>query len=398
MSQYKYKAIDSNGEVETGIVEAASSQEAVRLLLGKKITVIDIGLDERVQGRGVHRKLSSQVLIMAMHELVTLLESGVPLAVAVDAEAKGSHHPVLANAFSIMSQKLKQGESLLEAFKSAELDLPDYFFQLIQAGELTGQLSSSMRRGVEQMEYDLKVASELRNALIYPSILIFSGIAAVLLIFIFVVPKFSNLLDKSRDLPWLANMVLSTGVWFNDNFLIFSIVLACVIFIVLTLFQRKSFRQKIFDILAEAPVIGGWIVESDTAKWASLMGTMLQSRVELVVALSMACEGVRVTRRRGRLEKTIMEVKSGGSLAEALENNSALTPTGYNLVRVGEASGQLAKMLSSLGKLYDESSRARMKQVLILIEPLAILVIGSVIGVLVLGVILAITSVNDVGL
>ncbi len=397
MQQFAYKAIDSNGETLSGLIDAESKAGALRLLFEKKVTVLEIKpqVNKAIATSG---KLKTQDLIMAMHELVTLIESGVSLAVAVDAEAQGSHHPVLAAAFHTMSDKLRQGESLLVALKSSKLNLPDYFYHLIQAGELTGQLPASMRRGVDQMEYDLKVAAELRNALIYPSILVFSGVAAVLLIFIFVVPKFSNLLDENRDLPWLANMVLSTGVWFNDNFLIFGIVVSVLFALVLPVIKSKSFRQKVFDVMADLPVLSEWIRESDTAKWASMMATMLHSRVELVLALSMASDGVKGSKRKVRLEKVVADVKSGMSLAQTLENNAALTPTGYNLIRVGETSGQLAKMLRSLAKLYDESSRARMKQVLILIEPLAILVIGSVIGVLVLGIILAITSVNDVGL
>jgi general secretion pathway protein F len=129
-----------------------------------------------------------------------------------------------------------------------------------------------------------------------------------------------------------------------------------------------------------------------------MMSAMLTSRVELMQALELAQKSVKISRRRSKLETVNQDVRGGISLAEALEKQAALTPTGYNLIRVGEQTGELAPVLRSLSKLYDESSRTRMKQVLTLIEPLAILLIGAVIGVIILGIILAITSVNDVGL
>jgi general secretion pathway protein F len=118
----------------------------------------------------------------------------------------------------------------------------------------------------------------------------------------------------------------------------------------------------------------------------------------LMTALDLAQRGVRISRRRKKLEQVSKDVKSGISLAEALEKQDALTPTGYNLIKVGEKSGQLDSMLRSLAKLYSDNSSRRIKQVLTLIEPLAILVLGAVIGTIMVGVILAITSVNDVGL
>ena len=105
--------------------------------------------------------------------------------------------------------------------------------------------------------------------------------------------------------------------------------------------------------------------------------------------------GRRPGSRRARMGEVTRAVRGGSSLADALEDHDALTATGYNLVRVGERSGKLASMLDSLARLYEEAGRNRMKRVLILLEPIAILVIGSMIGTIILGVILAITSAND---
>ena len=162
--------------------------------------------------------------------------------------------------------------------------------------------------------------------------------------------------------------------------------------------RRPAARQRVVDVLASAPVLGQWYTELDTAKWAAVMGAMLGSRVELMDALDLAGRGVRISRRRAMLTQVAGDVRGGVALSEALETRAALTPTGYNLLRVGEQSGQLAEMARALARLYEENSARRMKRVLALIEPLAIITIGGFLGLVMIGIMLAITSVNEVAL
>ena len=143
-------------------------------------------------------------------------------------------------------------------------------------------------------------------------------------------------------------------------------------------------------------MVRGWFSEVDTAKWASVMGAMLESRVELMDALRLASRGIRISRRKTMLDRAADDVRSGVALSAALERQDALTPTGYNLIRVGEQSGRLAEMMRALANVYEENSARRMRRVLTLIEPVAILLIGGFLGTIMIGIILAITSVNEI--
>jgi len=127
-----------------------------------------------------------------------------------------------------------------------------------------------------------------------------------------------------------------------------------------------------------------------------MLGTLLENRVSLLRALELASQGIKLPNLNARLNQVNKAVKAGTSLSQALQDNDALTPTGHNLIRAGERAGQLPRMLRSLAKLLEQSGRVRMKRFLLLIEPMAILVIGGVIGVIITGVILAITSVNQI--
>ena len=398
MQEYEYEVADRNGQLLKGRLQADSSRDVVRQLSADGQTVIAVTEHRVSSASGFRRRLKAQDLMMGFHELTILLESGVALGDAVLAQSHGSYHPRLNQAFGSISKDLMRGESLLVALQASGLALPEYVYHLVEAGEISGRLPTSLRQAVDQMEYDERTANDFRNALIYPSILVVSGVAAVLLVFVFVVPQFANLLDEGNDLPWLAEMVLRAGVWFNANgWLLLGIVIGTV-FVFAAALRRNSVRQRLVDGLALLPVIKSWFMEADTAKWSSIMSAMLTSRVELMDALDLALRGMRITRRKAKLQAVVRDVRGGVSLSEAVEKQSALTPTGYNLIRVGEQSGQLAKTLRSLATLCEENSTRRMKQFLTLVEPVAILLIGGILGTIMVGIILAITSVNEIAL
>jgi general secretion pathway protein F len=273
--------------------------------------------------------------------------------------------------------------------------MPEYVGQLARAGELTGELGRALADAAAQMDYELKLRNEMRNAMVYPAVLVGAGTLAVGIMFVFVVPKFASLLKRADDLPFLAWAVLASGTWLRENFLMAVAGLAAVSMAVTYFARKPEVRARALDWAARLPVVGPWLVESDTARWAKVLAALLGNRVPLLRGLELAQSGLMIPSRRARLGEVARAVRGGSALADALEDHEALTATGYNLVRVGERSGRLPGMLDSLARLYEESGRNRMKRVLILMEPAAILVIGSVIGTIILGVILAITSAND---
>ena len=396
MPEYDYEIVDSNGQASKGRVEAASRADVVRQLSRDGQTVVAVNEHRAPALGGLRRGLRAQDVTIAFNELATLLESGVALGDAVTAQGRGTHHPRLAAAFDGMSRDLMRGQSYLEVLRASDLPLADYVYQLVEAGERSGRLAEALRGAVEQMEYDLRVASDIRGALAYPAILIVAGIAAVLVVFTFVVPQFSNLLESAEELPLLASAVLNTGAWFNANGWLLALSVAAVAAVGAVLMRREGFRRGLTDTVATLPLVRGWFSEVDTAKWASVMGAMLASRVELMDALGLASRGVRISRRKELLDRASDDVRSGVALSAALEKQDALTPTGYNLIRVGEQSGRLAEMMRALAKLYEENSARRMRRVLTFIEPAAVLLIGGFLGTIMIGMILAITSVNKI--
>ena len=391
---FHYRAVDPKGTEAFGEIEAISEAQAVRNLRVKNLTVIELNNTENDQIAKAPKKASLQELTTSFHELVTLLESDVSVSDTLDSQCLANYPQDLSKSYNKMAEVIRAGGSFSLAMEKSGLKLPPYFSQLSKAGELAGDLPRSLRNGLNQFEYEQRLGKDFKAALTYPLILVSSGVAAILLIFIVVVPKFLPMLEKSDDMPFLSEVIFGAGIFFNDNWLFVLICLLGLAIGIQRVLRNPDLKASAYDVALTLPLIGNWLLEIDVARWCSLFGTMLVSKVDLVEALALASEGVRSKKRRARFMRCIVHVKSGVSLADSLEKEAVLTPVGYNLMRSGERSGKLADMALSLGALYNDAGQNRMKRLLGLLEPLSILIVGVFIGLIVLGVMLAITSVN----
>ena len=399
MTQYRYKAFNAEGVALEGVVAARSEREAARQLERRGLSVVavqavDAGGLRKARGRT--SRLRQRDVVLAFHELSTLLGAGVGLAEAVAAQVRSARHPQLVAAFEGIATGLRQGQAFSVALEAAGLPLPRYVATVVRSGEKSGLLGRALHDVVEQMEYDQAVRGEIRQALTYPAVLVCAGLGAVVMMFTFVVPKFANLLKRADDLPWLASAVLNTGMFLRQWYMgVLLLLTAVVVWLVIRL-RNPDTRARWLEALERLPVLGAWRVESETATWARVLATLLSNRVPLMDGLGLAQASVIAPGRRARLEEVSRNVRSGVPLADALEEQQTLTATGYNLIRVGERSGELPAMLQSLARLCEDAGRTRMRQFLALLEPIAILLIGGAIGVIMIGIILAITSANDI--
>ena len=397
---FQYEAIDRSGAKVSGTLDAASDGDASRRLAVQGLTPYSLKPVRGGAWAGPRRRhASSRELQLVLHEFTTLLEAGVGLVTSLSSLAKSSHHPGLTSAFAEMERSVRRGESFSSALRDSKLVVPEYFHQLVHAGEATGRLAESIRGGVQQFEYDQRVQREMVGAIIYPTVLVGSGITAVGIIFMWVVPRFGGLLTQHGDsMPALSRWTITTGVWLSGHAWMVMLTLVLLALAARAVFRLPGFVDRLAEWAAGLPIIGEWLVEAEVGRWASTMSALLNGRVELIRALNLSAASVRLAFLRNRLSAVAKSVKGGVTVSAALREHRALNPTGYDLVAVGEASGELPKLLSALARLYETIAQDRMKRALQLIEPLAIIIIGIVVGTIMTAIILAITSVNDIPL
>lgn len=399
MARFRYRAFNAEGSSVEGALVADTEREAARALERRGLTVVAVEADLSDGGANKNRrvaKLRQRDLSLAFHELATLLVAGVGLAEAVSAQVRGARHPRLLAAFESVAIALRQGQAFSDALEASGLPLPRYAAVVVRSGEKSGLLGQALRDVVGQMEFDQAVSQEMRQALTYPAVLVFAGLGAVIMMFTFVVPKFASLLKHDANLPWLALAVLRTGMFLHEWYWLVALVMAALVLWVVRVLRIPAPRARLLEAMERLPVLGIWRVEAETAAWARVLGTLLANKVTLMEALALARSSVLAPGRQARLDEVSRQVRAGTTLADALEEQQTLSPTGYNLIRVGERSGELPAMLQTLAHLSETAGRARIKQFLALIEPAAILLIGGAVGLIMTGIILAITAANDV--
>ncbi len=396
MIEFRYSALNPQGQTLEGVIAARNESEAARLLRQKELS--PLSLDSKSTSRDAKsRQVQSgqEERLLLMRELATLLAAGVPLAEAVESISQSHGNTQAGAAFGVVHQRLRGGESFASALAAAKFGFPDYVGQLAAAGEMTGKLAQALESGATQMEYEDRVRQDMRNALIYPGVLVTSGIAAVLGIFVFVVPKFATMLKTSRaKIPEFSTWVLKTGMFVNENLLWIALLVLGLVAIAVTALRRREVRVRLYAAVSGLPMVGPWIVETEIGRWSAMLATLLENRVPIVKALELAQSGVGLGVVRDRLQLALKEIRAGHKLADALAANHTVSPIGINLVRVGERSGELPSMLRTLAKLYENAGRDRMKRLLALLEPAAILGIGLIIGFIMIAIIMAITSIN----
>ena len=400
--EFSYEAVNRDGQVMKGQIHAGSQADALRILRDQDLTpvmVAEINARSKVSARRAAKTASIEDKAIVFRELATLLAAGVPLAEAVDSTSQAHSETQIGASFSLVYAQLRGGAQLSLALQAAELELPEYVFQLVGAGELTGKLAQALHSATDQMEYEQKIRQEMRNALIYPSILVFAGIAATLLIFVVVVPKFTNMLKNTHaQIPAISVWVLKTGLFVKQNLLWFGLGSGGAIFGIALLLSNPKARKQLMEAISHLPLIGAWLVDTEIGRWAAMLGTLLDNRVPIVRAMELAESGVQLKAVSHKLQLAVRDLRAGKKLADALTLHQTVNPMGINLVRVGERTGELPGMLKTLGKMYENASRERMKRFLILLEPATILIVGCVIGFIMVAIMLAITSLSTMTL
>jgi general secretion pathway protein F len=414
MPQFRFEAINAQGTVVEGAMEAASEQDALQKLAAQMLTPTKLQSESGVSaenasnsppikglGKNVHSlraaaRIATTERILIIRELATLLRAGITLVDALDSLALARVGTPAGAALRRTHRSLNAGNPFVKALAESGIPYPPYVEQLAATGEMTGKLAQALADAATQMEYDARVAEEVRNSLTYPVILVVAGIAAILVIFMFVVPKFANLVRGTRgaDVPEISLLVIKLGVFMQANWLwlLLAALLGAGLFYASV--RDAAGRTRWLTRLSKLPLLGAWLTEAEIGRWATTLGALLANRVPILSALELSAGGLRFPKMRERLGHVIREVRGGATLADAVTKYGLIGATGVNLIRVGEKSGELAHTVATLGELSMASGRNRMKRFLLLIEPLSILIIGAIIAFIMIAIMMAITGLN----
>ncbi len=397
---FDYRAQGPDGQEQRGQVQASDEAAALRLLVRQGLTPLHVQARAKAGVSGTARSSGrvdvSQQLVL-LQELSTLLKAGISLAEALPSLAQAYANQPLGTALQEADRSVRGGGKLSDAMKQPKLGMPPYVLALVDAGEASGQVPQALADAAAQLSYDRQVSQEFRNALTYPAVLVSVGVLAVFFIFVWIVPRFAMLIRGAGDrVPAVSRALIEAGVYVQQHLWGFGLGAAALLAVLVVALSQAAVRRGLLEAAVRAPVVGPWLLRVDIGRWATVLGALLGNRVPIIQALELSMGALRLPRLREDLAVAAQALSRGQSLADALAPKGWIPPARLNLIRVGERSGELPRMLATLGEMETDAARTLQKRVLSLIEPAAILLIGAAIGFIMVAVMLAITSLSDI--
>jgi len=394
---YRYRALSRDGRKVSERVRAADTASALRQLEGQGLVVIDITVETASQIRaGGDRDLKLAERVLVMRQLALMRRAGVPLLEALETVTEGLRAARGRAQFEAVAAALKQGVAFAEALSVHAPGFPAYVYAMVRVGEASGRVAEALADAADQMAYEDRLRRDVVNALTYPAFLCFAGLSAVTFIFIEIVPRFSTMIGPDKgDTPWISRLVLGTGRFVNAHAAPLGIALVAVATLAALTLARPAGRAALYGFARQLPLVGGVIRAREISLWARLVGLALANGVALLPAAALAREGAPAGGFRQGLEAAEDDLRAGLAVDVALSRHTALTAMDLSLLRAGQRSGALATMFGYMAGSYDERLRDDIKRMTALIEPLAIAVIAGVVGVVALGLVLALASVYE---
>lgn len=344
-------------------------------------------------GGSRRRRISDQQFLIFNQELAALLKAGLPLLQALDLMLERMKHPTFRGVLTEIRDRVKSGEDLSEAFASYGEMFPRLYPSSLKAGERSGELERVIRRFIRYMQLVLDARRRVVSALVYPAVLVCLSIAMIAIMAVYVVPKFMGFFeDLEAELPLITQIVLSMSGFASRNWVLMVAITAAVALGLRTWNRTDAGRLTLDRWKLKVPLIGSVLHRFALAEFCRSLATLLSGGIPLVPAFEIAVSAVGNTYVRGRIEPKIQLVREGKPFHQALEQSEVFTDMAVDMVKVGEATGSLDEMLTSVADFMDEQIETRMQRLLSMVEPIMLVFMGIIIAILLIAIYLPLFS------
>jgi len=400
VTSFHFKAVASDGQLRTGVISAETDRWVAQELRRQGLTPVYVGTEEK---KSFEFKLPSfsgakrRDVLFLTQELSTLLNAGVPLDRAISITAELTERPQFRLLVQDVLRLVKGGKSLADSLASHPEYFSELYVNMVRAGEASGSLASVFERlsEFERTRDDLR--SYILSSMAYPVLLSIVGAGSILVLMNFVVPRFASVFEESRIEMPLPTKILLEGSKFLQSYGWIGITALVGGAILFFSYIRTSAGRLWWDtVRLKIPVLGDALRKAETARFARAMGTLVSNSVPLVQSIGIARATLNNRRIAGALETVSTGVKRGEGIAAPMRRAGQFPPLAAHLLSVGEETGRIDQMFVRMADIYDADTRAAIRRFTSLFEPLVILVMGLVVGILILSMLLAIVSMNDV--
>ena len=394
---FKYRAFDTQGKIQVGQVNAESEREAIRALKKRNLTPIKIGKSKKTHEGSLRRKISNNDLMDFTNGLCTLVEARVPLDRALRLLDGITDSTAMKNLVLNLLSDVKEGKSLASAMEAHPTVFSKMYVNIIRAGEEGGILHELLPDLAEFLETSAKTRQAIISAMIYPAVLLITGIISVVLLLVFVVPQFSAMFEESgSEVPPSALFLLNVSDFIQNYGLFMSLgaILAFVFWKRLDKEHRSKLQKDKF--LLSLPLIGALILYKESAIFSRTLGALLGAGIPLIRGLRVSKEVILNSFLVKHLDQVEEDVRGGAGLGLSLEKTGAFPILLHQLIAVGEESGRTSSILLKTADTFDNFVRNQMSAIVSALQPALIIFLAIAVGGITITMLSAVFSMNTV--
>lgn len=401
MAAFEYVALDAEGKRRSGIISADSARSARKELRLRDLMVLNVDPVAEKQSKTVVRRgrLSDKQRVLLVRQLSVLLKSGLAVEQALGACA-GNENPVsVQKAVHTVRADVVEGARLSEAMALAPDAFPPLVRAVTAAGEMSGQLGEIMERLATYLERSYQLRQKVRAALIYPALLTVMAMGMVIALMVVVVPRLVEQFDLfDAQLPLLTRIVIGLSNGVREYGLIILLVLAALVFLGARLLRQPAMRRSLDRFVLRLPLIGSQTRTVAAARFARVFATLSASGATILEALEGAKGAANNTVIADATDFIAERVREGGSLSSALSATGVFPPMMVHMVTSGEAGRDVSGMMNRAADFLDTEFETGSAALLALAEPLIIVLMGGIVGLIVMSIMLPILQFNTLAM
>ena len=399
MKRFNYKAKEKEtGKVVKGSIQAETEQIAGRLLIEQGYIPQSV-VEEGAGLFGGKGHVTNKDRILFTRQLSTLIGAGLPLASSLRTVVGQTQSKAMKTIAEEILTNVESGRTLYDSFSQYPDVFNGVYLALIRAGETSGTLDLALKRLADQEEKDAAMMSKIKGALVYPAIILVVIIAVLAFMMIMVVPQVKDLYeDMGEELPELTQILVSISDFFGNFWWLVLIVVAAICGAVWYAIKKTPAGRKVMDgFKIHVPIFGGLFRKLYVSRFARTAEMMLATGVPMLDSVKIAIEAVSNTVVEQEYFKAIDIIKSGKPLSESLQDRNYMLPLVPQMASIGEESGKIDEMLGKAAQVYENELDEQINSISTMIEPILMVIMAGLIGVVVGGTLLPIYSlVNSV--
>lgn len=410
MPDFSWRAARPDGSLLDGHIQAVNREAALRDLRGRNllpITLEDAGafggktpaiVATRSRSRSPRAPGTDDIQRLTA-ELAMMLQAGLPLDHALKTMREMHTRPAVAAMLDCWLAAVKDGKGLSQALAAERPLFGDFYIGIVRAGEAGGQLARALEQLADHLERVRALRDGVLSALTYPAILLLVAAISVFLMLGFVVPQFESLFaDMGEALPLATRVLVVSGNFVAAYWMVLLAVLLVALLAARQALATDAGRLWRDSRMLALPLLGDTVRGYETTRFARALGTLLANGVAIVGAIGIASETIGNRRLRAAIDTLPGAIKQGERVAAALARSGLFSPLALNMIRLGEETGRLDKMLLELARIQDREVETRVRRALTVLEPALILLLGGAIAAIMAAILLGILSVNELAI